>query len=165
MSSGATRWVVRRVSASYIPRLNAAVGSTNSWMRELPSTTSWVIAVSRPSVSAPSATCWTVAGRYPTRSNICWRVSAYFTVRPGTARATSAVSTVFGCVPPLDPNPPPTCGATTSTSSSASPNAPASACRVQLTAWVASCTTSRPPSQTATVVCGSIGWWCSIDVR
>ena len=114
---------------------------------------------------APSARCCTVAGRCPTVSNISRRESARFTARPGTVRAASTVSTVPACREPLVPKPPPTCGDATSTSSSASPNSPATVSRAPATpcedSWS---TTWSSPSQQAIVACGSIGLWCCTGV-
>ncbi len=48
-SSATSRWVVRRFGAAYIIRVATAVCSANSCTVEVCSTTSWAIAVSRPS--------------------------------------------------------------------------------------------------------------------
>ncbi len=62
-SSRTTRCVVRRFTAWYITRVGAAVCSANSWTVEVCSTTSCMIAVSRPSGSAPSRIRWMVGVR------------------------------------------------------------------------------------------------------
>src|SRR5690625_285234 len=41
---------------------------------------------------------------------MCWRVTAYFTARPGTTWAASAASIMSAWGRPLDPKPPPTWG-------------------------------------------------------
>jgi hypothetical protein len=62
-SSRARRCVVRRVGDAYIIRVATAVCSANSLTVELCSTTSWTIACSRPSPSAPSCSRWIVGVR------------------------------------------------------------------------------------------------------
>ncbi len=98
-------------------------------------------------------------------SVISRRVSDSLTDRPGTARAASTASTDPACSVPLVPNPPPTCGETTVTSSSPIPNNAATWRRASQTACEASNRVRCLPSQRATVECGSIGWWYSIGVR
>jgi hypothetical protein len=74
----------------------------------------WTIAVSRPSVSAPSAMRCAEAVRPPTLRLTPFRVSTIRTGLP-TARAASAVRTVTGHTPIFPPNPPPTYGEITRT--------------------------------------------------
>ncbi len=62
-SSRATRCVVRRFSPAYSIRVTTAVCSAKSRSVEVCSTTSWQIAVSRPSSSAPSRIRWIVGVR------------------------------------------------------------------------------------------------------
>ncbi len=62
-SSAASRWVVRRCGAAYIIRAGTAVCSANSLIREVCSTTSTLIAVSRPVRSAPIRMRWMVGVR------------------------------------------------------------------------------------------------------
>ena len=69
--SRASRCVVRRFSPAYSTRVAVAVCSANSLIIEVVSTTSWLIAVIRPSASAPSRIRWIVGVRCPTRENIC----------------------------------------------------------------------------------------------
>ena len=67
----------------------------------------WTIAVSRPSVSAPSAMRFVEAVRPPTVRLTPLRVSTIRTGLP-TARAASAVMIVPGQTANLPPKPPPT---------------------------------------------------------
>ena len=62
-SSAASRWVVRRFGAAYIIRAGSPVCSANSLIREVCSTTSMAIAVSRPSRPAASRMRWMVGVR------------------------------------------------------------------------------------------------------
>ena len=62
-SSRASRCVVLRVGDAYIMRVATAVCSANSLTVELCSTTSWTMACSRPSPSAPSCSRWIVGVR------------------------------------------------------------------------------------------------------
>ena len=124
-SSGAMRCVARRCGAAYIVRLMAVACSANCLTRDVCCHTSCEIATSAPPASAPSRMCWIVGARWPASVNICGRERASFTGRPGTARAAMTASTVGAWTTPLDPNPPPTNGAVTWTSSVASPNRPA----------------------------------------
>src|SRR5919198_3139702 len=86
------------------------------------------MAVSSSARVAPSLTCWTVLGRWPTPVNICGRVSTSLTGR-STVRAASAVKTTCGQARSPAPNPPPTNGARTRTLPSGTVNAAASAAR------------------------------------
>jgi hypothetical protein len=62
-SSAATLCVVRRFGAAYIIRVGVAVCSAYSRTVEVCSSTSWAIAVRRPSSAAPSRTRWIVGVR------------------------------------------------------------------------------------------------------
>jgi hypothetical protein len=62
-SRAVTRWVVRRLGAAYITRLQTAICSAYSLPVEVCSIASWAIAVRRPSASAPSRTRWIVGVR------------------------------------------------------------------------------------------------------
>jgi hypothetical protein len=62
-SSAASRWVVRRFGAAYIVREQIAICSAYPLIFAVCWTTSWAIAVSRPSPSAPSWIRWTLGGR------------------------------------------------------------------------------------------------------
>lgn len=63
MSSSASRCVVRRFGAAYMTLVTTAVFSANSLSLEVSSTTSCVMAASRPSLSAPSRSRWMVGVR------------------------------------------------------------------------------------------------------
>ncbi len=76
--------------------------------------TSWIIAVSRPSSSAPSATRCRVSGRKPIAVESWRRVSSRRTGRPAR-RAASAASVTCGQVRSAEPNAPPTKGLMTRT--------------------------------------------------
>ena len=108
-----------------------------------------------------------VGVRYPARKNICWRVRASFTGRPGSARAAIAARMTLACGVPFDPKPPPTNGQITRTCSSSSPNTLATADRAGCTPWVEShrvSGTSAPGSHSAVVACGSSGllWYIAV---
>src|SRR3954469_5540004 len=108
-----------------------------------------------------------VGVRYPTMANICWRVSASRTARPGTARAAIAASTTLACGVPLDPNPPPMYGQMTCTCSGSTPKTPEMTLRTPCTDWAESQSVSVPApeaSHRAVVVCGSIGllWYIAV---
>ena len=159
-SSGARRCVVAMFGAAYIMRVAAAISSTYSLVRCVCAHTSWVIASRLPLASAPRRTRWIVGVRWLPSVNTWRRVSASFTGRPGTARAAMAASTVFACTVPLEPKPPPTNGALTSTCSGRRPNSSLIVLRTPCTLCVESYRRSVPSLHSATVVCGSIAPWC-----
>jgi hypothetical protein len=107
-SSGASRWVVARLGAAYIILVGMPVCSAYSLIFAVCSTTSIAMAARRPDRSAASRMRWIVGVRCPASANICCRVNASRTCRPGRARAAIAASTTLTCGSPLDPNPPPT---------------------------------------------------------
>ena len=165
MSSGSTRWVMRRCSPAYICREGLIAISGNSLVCEELETASSPKAMIVPSAWAPIRRCWEVAGRYPVSANMCWRVTACFTARPGTACAAIAVSIMSAWGRPLEPKPPPTCGLMIRSCSGSMPSIGARVCRAGCTPWVEVHSVSCSPSQRAMVVCGSIGLLCSRGVE
>ncbi len=105
--------VVRRLGAAYIIRVGTAVCSANSLIRDVCSTTSWVIAVSRPSRRRRGGCAgWSACGSRRARTSAAASAPASPAGR-ARACAASAASTTWACGVPLEPNPPPTCGAIT----------------------------------------------------
>ncbi len=62
-SSGTSRWLVSRLGEAYMIRVGVAVCSANSLIFEVSSTTSLLIACSRPPPSAPRRIRWIVGVR------------------------------------------------------------------------------------------------------
>src|SRR5690625_3804896 len=104
-------------------------------------------------------------GRGPVAGNMCWRVTAYFTARPGTTWAASAASIMSAWGRPLDPKPPPTWGLMIRSRSGSMPRIGARVCFAGCAPWVEVHRVSVSPSQRALVVWGSIGLLCSIGVE
>ena len=129
-------------------RVATAVCSANSLIREVCSTTSWLIAVSRPSASAPSRSRWMVGVRCPTRENICCRVSSSFTGRPGDAARPSRRASL-GCGNAFDPKAPPTYGEMTRTCLGVEPEHLGQVVDDVCGPWLASQRVSESPSQRA----------------
>ena len=166
-SSGASRWVVRRFGAAYIIRVGHG-GLLGELLdpRRSARPRRCAMAASRPSRSAaePDPLDGRACGSRRA-TNICWRVSASFTGRPGSACAAMAARTTLACGVPLEPNPPPTYGQITRTCSASRPktvgDAPPHA--VHALGGVPQRQRRRRPSHSGRCeACGSIGLLCSI---
>ena len=121
------------------------------------------IAVIRPSASAPRRMRWIVGVRWPTRENICWRVSANMTGRPHH-RAAIAASISLRCGKAFDPNAAADVGRDHPHLLGSSPKPGTGRRRWCAAPWFESHSVSESPSQRAIEVCISIGLLCSVGV-